>query len=137
MCFCSDKDDAGRQLNPAEIAAATTIQTPGNAAELSQKGVAPLDGAANTSYPRLPRTTPLGRLHPKARRVGAAIGGPVAIGAVGTDTRQVSWVWVVHRGFGWRRLHDHRFQNCLGLHAVVGPGLGHDRPQGETVFLGR
>ncbi len=137
MCFRSDEDDAGRQLDPTEIASATTIQTPSNAAELGQKGVAPLDGAADTPHPRLPRATPLGRLHPKARRVGTAIAGPVAIGAVRTSTRQVPWVWVVHRGFGRRRLHDHRFQDRLGLHAVVGPGLGHDRPQGETVFFGR
>jgi hypothetical protein len=137
MCFRSDKDDTGRQLDPTEIAAAPTIQTPGNAAELGQKGVAALDGAADTPYPRLPRATPLGRLHSKARRVGAAAAGPVAIGTVGTSTRQVPWIGLVHRGFGWRRLHDHRLQDRLGLHAVVGPGFGHDRPQGEPVFLRR
>jgi hypothetical protein len=73
MCFCSDKDEAGRQLAPAEIAAATAIQAPGNAAELGQKGAAPLDSAADASHPRLPRATPFGRLHPKACRVDTAI----------------------------------------------------------------
>ena len=126
MRFCSDKDDASRQLNPTEVATATAIQTPGDAAELGEKGVSTLHRAADAAHPRLTRATPLGCLHPKACRVGAAVRGAVAIGAVGTGTRQIPWVGVGHWGFDGRRLHDHRFQDRLGLHAVVGPRLGDD-----------
>jgi hypothetical protein len=55
MCFRSDKDNAGRQFDPTEIAAATAIQTPGDATELGEKGVSTLDSAADTSHPWLPR----------------------------------------------------------------------------------
>src|SRR5262245_53792292 len=79
MRFRSDKDDAGRQLDPTEIAARTTIQTPSDATELSQKGVPTLDGATNAAHARLAGATTLGRLHPKARRVGEGVGGAVAI----------------------------------------------------------
>jgi hypothetical protein len=87
MRFCSDKDDASRQLNPTEVVAATAIQTPRDAAELGEKGVSTLHGAAYVAHPRLTRAPPLGRLHPKARRLGAAVRGAVAIGAVGTGAR--------------------------------------------------
>jgi hypothetical protein len=137
MCFRSDKDDAGRQFDPTEIAAATAIQTPGDAAELGEKGVSPLDSAADATHSWLTHAATLGRLHPKARRVGAVVGGAVAIGAVGTSMGQIPRVWVVHRGFSGWRLHDHRFQDLLGLHAIVGSRLGHDDAQRQTVFLSR
>jgi lambda repressor-like predicted transcriptional regulator len=49
------------------------FQTPDDAAELGEKGVSTLHGAADAAHPRLTRATPLGRLHPKARRVVAEI----------------------------------------------------------------
>jgi hypothetical protein len=127
MCFRSNKDDTGRQLNPTEIAARTAIQSPSDATELGEKSMATLDGATNAADSRLPRAATLRCLHPKARRVGAGVGGTVAVGTVGTGTRQISGVRIVHGRFGRRRLHDHRFQDRLGLHAVVGPRFGdHD-----------
>lgn len=137
MCFRSDKDDAGRQLDPTEIAARTAIQTPSDATELSEEGVSTLDGATNAAYTRLPSPTTLGRLHPKASRVGAGVGRAVAIGTIGTGTRQVPWVRIVHGRFGGRRLHDHRRQDRLGLHAVIGPRLGDNGAQRQTPFVGR
>jgi hypothetical protein len=124
MCFRSNKDDAGRQLDPAQIPSGTAIQTPSNAAELGEKSMATLDGATNTADARLPGVATLGRLHPKAGCVGAGVGGTVAIGAIGTGTRQIPWVRVIHGCFGGGRLHDHRFQDRLGLDAIVGPRLG-------------
>jgi hypothetical protein len=137
MCFCSDKDDAGRQLDPTEIAARTAIQSPSNATELGEEGVSSLDCTPNATHARLSGATAFGRLHPKASRVGAGVGGAVAIGTVGTGTRQIPWVRVSGRRFSGWRLHDHRFQDRLGLHTVVGPRLGHHGSQREAVFLGR
>jgi hypothetical protein len=137
MCFCSDKDDAGRQLDPTKVAAATAIQTPGDATELSQEGVATLDSTTDATHARLSATATLGRLHPKASRVGAGVSGAVAVGTIGTGTRQIPWVRAISRRFSGRRLHDHRFQDCSGLHTVVGPRLGHHGSQRQAVFLGR
>ena len=137
MCFRSDKDDAGGQLDPTEIAARATIQPSGDAAELGQEGMATLDGAADAAHPRLAGVTASGRLHPEAGRVGAGVGGAVAIGAVGTGTRQIPRVRAVRGPFGGRRPHDHRLQNNLRLHPVVGPRLGHHGAQRQATLLGR
>lgn len=137
MRFRSDKDDAGRQLNPTEIAARTAIQAPSDATELSEEGVSTLDGATNAAHARLPGPITLGRLHAKTRRVGAGLGRAVAIGTVGTGTRQIPHVRVVHGRFGGRRLYDHRFQDRLGLHAIVGSRLGDHGAQRQAVFVGR
>jgi hypothetical protein len=137
MCFRSDKDDAGRQLDPTQIPSGIAIQTPSNATELGQKRMPSLDGATDATDPRLPRASALGRLHPKARRLGAGLGGAVAIGAIGTGMRQIPWVRGGYRGFRWRRLHDHRLQYGLRLHAVVGPRLGNGGTQRQTVLFGR
>jgi hypothetical protein len=137
MGFRPDKDDAGRQLDPAEIPACAAIQPPGDATELGQERMPTLDGAADATNPRLPGATPFGRLHPKAGGVGAGLAGAVAVGAIGTGAREIPRVGVGYRGLGGRRLHDHRLQYRLGLHAVVGRGLGHDRPQGQAVLVGR
>jgi hypothetical protein len=137
MCFRSNKDDAGRQLDPAEVPSGTAIQTPGNATELGEKSMATLDGATDAADSRLPGTATLGRLHPKARRLGAGVGGTVAIGTIGTGTRQIPWVRVVHGRFGKRRLNHHRFQDRLGLDAIVGSCLGDNGAQRQAVLLGR
>jgi len=137
MCFRSDKDDAGGQLDPTEIAARATIQPSGDAAELGEESMAALDGTTDAADPRLPGVTASGRLHPEAGRVGAGVGGAVAIGAVGTGTRQIPRVRAVRGPFGGRRPHDHRLQNNLRLHAVVGPRLGHHGAQRQAAFLGR
>ena len=137
MCFRSDKDDTGGQLDPTEIAARTAIQTPSDATELREEGMPTLDSATNAAHARLSGAATLGRFHPKAGRLGAGLAGAVAISTVGTGTRQIPRVGAVRRRFGGRRLHDHRFQDRLGLHAVVGPRLGHHDAQRQAVFLGR
>jgi hypothetical protein len=104
---------------------------------LGEKGVPTLDGATDAAHARLPAATTPGRLHPKARRVGAGIGRAVAIGAVGTGTRQIPRVRIDHGRFGGRRLHDHRLQDGLRLHAIVGPRLGNNGTQRQAAFLGR
>jgi hypothetical protein len=137
MCFRSNKDDAGRQLDPAEIASGTAIQTPGNAPELGEKSMATLHGATDAADARLPGAATLGRLHPKASRVGAGVAGTVAIGTIGTSTRQIPWVRVIHGRCGGWRLHDHRCQDRLRLNAIIGPRLGDNDAQRQAVFLGR
>ena len=137
MCFRPDKDDAGRQLDPTEIPSGTAIQPSSYATELGEKGMPTLDRAADPADPRLSGATAFGRLHPKARRVGAGIGRAVTIGTIGTGTGQIPQVGVGYRRFRRRRLHHHRLQHRLGLHAIVGPRLGHDGTQRQTVFFGR
>jgi hypothetical protein len=129
MCFRSNKDDTGRQLDPAEIASSTAIQTPGNAAELGEKSMPTLDGTTDATDSRLPSAAAFGRLHPKARRVGAGIGRTIAVSAIGTGTRQIPRVRLGYRRFCRRRLHHHRLQHRLGLYAIVSPRLGHDSTQ--------
>jgi hypothetical protein len=107
MGFRSDKDDAGRQLDPAEIPSGAAIQAPGDATELGEKRMPAFDGAADATDPRLPGATAFGRLHPKASGVGAGVGRAVAVGAIGTGARQIPRVGVGDRRCRWRRLHDH------------------------------
>jgi hypothetical protein len=137
MCFRSDKDDAGRQLDPTEIPSRTAIQAPGDATELGEKGVPTLDGAADAADTGLPGAAALGRLHPKTRRVGASIAGAVAVGTIGTGAGQIPRVRVGHGGFRRWWSHDQRLQHRLRLHAVVGPRLGHDGAQWQTASFGR
>jgi hypothetical protein len=137
MCLRSDKDDAGCQLDPTKIPSGATIQSSGDAAELGEKGMPTLDRTADAADPRRSAPTAFGRLHPKARRVGAGIGRAVALGSIGTGTRQIAHVGVGYRGFGRRRRHDHRLEHRLRLHAIVGTGRGHDGTQRQAVFLGR
>jgi hypothetical protein len=136
MCFRSNKDDAGRQLDPAEIPSGTAIQTPGNAAELGEKSMPTLDCTADATDSRLPGAAAFGRLHPKARRVGASVGRAIAVGTIGTGTRQIARVRLSHGRFCRRWLQHHRLQHRLGLYAIVSPRLGHDNTERETVFFG-
>jgi len=137
MCLRSDKDDASRQLDPPQIPSRTAIQTPSDATELGQKGMPPLDGAADAADARLSGSTPLGSLHPKARCVGPPLGRAVPVSAIGTGTRQIPWIGGGDRDWGGRRLHHHRLQNRLRLHTVVGSRLGDHGPQGQAMLVGR
>src|SRR5262249_19064161 len=56
-------------------------------------------------------------------------------GAVRPGSRQAARVGLGYRRFGRRRLHDQRFQHLLGLHAVVGTGLGDGGRQRQAVFV--
>jgi hypothetical protein len=137
MGFRPDKDDTGRQLDPAEIPSGAAIQAPGDTAELCQKRMPTLDGAADATDPRLPGPTALGRFHPKAGCVGAGLGGAVAIGPIGTGVGQIARVGLGHRPLRRWRLQDHRLQHGLRLHSVIGARLGYDRPQGKAPLVGR
>jgi hypothetical protein len=129
MCFRSDKDDAGRQLNPAEIPSATAIQPSGDATELGEKGMSTLDRTADAAHSRHAGASAFGRLHAKARRVGAGSGRAVAIGTIRTGTGQIPRIRLGYWGFRRRRLHYHRLEHRLGLDAIVGARLGHHDAQ--------
>lgn len=137
MGFRSDKDDAGRQFDPAEIPPCAAVQPPGDAAELGQERMPPFDRAADATDPRLPRATPLGRLHPEAGGGRPGGGRAIAVGAIGAGAGQVARVGLSDRDLRRGRLEDQGLQHGLRLHPVVGAGLGHDRPQRQAVFLGR
>ena len=137
MGFRPDKDDAGRQFDPAEIASGAAIPPPGDAAELGQERMPAFDRAADATDPRLPRAAPLGRLHPETGSGRPRHGRAIAVGAIGASVGQVTRVGLSDRGLWPGRVDDHRLQHGLRLHAVVGAGLGHDRPQRQAVFLGR
>jgi hypothetical protein len=135
--FRPDKDDAGRQFDPAEIPSCAAIQPPGDAAELSQERMSAFDRAAYATYPPRPRATPLGCLHPKAGRCRPGRGRAIPVSAIGTGPGQVTRVGLNDRDLRRGRLDDHRLENGLRLYPVVGTGLGHDRPQRQAAFLGR
>ena len=137
MGFRPDKDDAGRQFDPAEISSCTAIQPPGDAAELGQERMPAFDRAADATDPRLPRAAPLGRLHPETGSGRPGRGRAIPVGAIGAGVGQVARVRLRDRDFRRGRLQDQGLQHGLRLHPVVGTGLGHDRPQRQAVLVGR
>ncbi len=134
MRFRPHKDERSRHLDPAQEAPAGALQPAGAPTELGAKGMTPFHRIADFPYPGLPRTAPLGSLHAEARRVRPGWRGTIALRPLGPGTWQVPRVRVGHGGFGRRWLHHQRLQHPLGLHAVVGTGLGDERPQRQAVF---
>ena len=99
--------------------------------------MAALHGTTDPTYTGHARLPTLGRFHAEPRGRGTLPGRLVSVGAVGPHARLVARVGVGHGRLRRWRLHDQRLQDFLGLHAVVGPGLGDGRPQRQAVLVGR